>query len=124
MLGEVKSPFGGVPWVAAAPRADEAVAAEDPPRDVLVGRRGLERPQSPGLHADDHVPVTDGVPGGLNPRDPGMPRSVSLVLLPAQQVRQCATSQLHDRRGRRRASMRPSVPCKHNLRIRKHLQPD
>jgi hypothetical protein len=113
---------GAVPWAAGVPRADEAVAAQDAPRHVPVGRRGLDGPQCPGSHAGDRVPVTDGVPGGLDPGNPGMPRPVPLVQLPAQQVPYHAPAQLHDRRARWLTSIQSSVPFDHGTRIRKPVQ--
>ena len=62
------------------PGPDAAVGAERAPRDVVVGGWCFEGAHRLGAHARDAVMVADGVPGGLDPRDPCVPGHVSLML--------------------------------------------
>ncbi len=80
------------------PRTDLPVAAEHPARHPRVRARVLQGPHRTGADADHVVAVPDRIPGGLDPGHPGVPGSVPLVLLPAQQVRGAVPGQLHDRR--------------------------
>ena len=80
------------------PRADLPVAAEHPARHPRVCARVLQGLHRTGADADHVVVVPDRIPGGLDPGHPGVPRSVPLMLLPAQQVRGAVPGQLHDRR--------------------------
>jgi hypothetical protein len=73
----------GLGW---GPRADIAVIAEHPARDPGIGVRVLQGPYRSAADAGHVVAVPDRVPGGLDPGHPGVPGSVPLVLLPAQQV--------------------------------------
>ena len=52
-----------------------------------------------------------------------MPGSVSLVLFPAQQVRDTVPGELHDRRRPRPTAEQLIVEHSHRLRIRNHVLP-
>ena len=80
------------------PRPDPAVAAQPAARHPRVRGRVLQAPHRIGPDADHVVVMPDRIPGGLDPGHPGMPGSVPLVTLPAQQVRDAVPGQLHDRR--------------------------
>ena len=80
------------------PRPDPAVAAQHAAGHPHVRGRVLQAPHRIGAYADHVVAVPDGIPGGLDPGHPGMPGSVPLMLLPAQQMRDSVADQLHDRR--------------------------
>jgi hypothetical protein len=80
------------------PRPDPAVAAQHAAWHPRVLGRVLQAPHRIGTDADHVVAVPDGIPGGLDPGHPGMPGSVPLMLLPAQQMRDAVPGQLHDRR--------------------------
>jgi hypothetical protein len=68
------------------PGPDAPVAAEYALWYVLVCGRGLDGSYCLSAYACDLVPVADGVSGGPYPGDPRVPRPVSFVLFPAQQV--------------------------------------
>ena len=80
------------------PRPDPAVAAQHAARHPRIGGGALQAPHRIGADADHVVAVPDGIPGGLDPGHPGVPGSVPLVTLPAQQVRDAIPGKLHDRR--------------------------
>ena len=80
------------------PRPDPAVAAQHAAWHPRVRGGVLQAPHYIGADADHVVAVPDGIPGGLDPGHPGVPGSVPLMLLPAQQVRDAVPGELHDRR--------------------------
>ena len=80
------------------PRPDPAVAAQHAAWHSRVGGGVLQAPHCIGADADHVVAVPDRISGGLDPGHPGVPGSVPLVTLPAQQVRDAVPGKLHDRR--------------------------
>ncbi len=73
-----------------------AVATERAAWHVLVSIGALQAPDTVSAHAYHVVPMAYRVAGGLDPGNPCIPGPVSLVLLPAEQVGDCAPGHLHD----------------------------
>ncbi len=72
------------------------VAAEYPPRYILVCLRWLQRAQAADAHLD-HFALTPSA-GFLDPGHPGPPGTIALVPFPREQVPCDAARHLHQRR--------------------------
>ena len=106
------------------PEPDTAVIPPDPPRNLLVGVRRLQRAHRPGKDGDNLVPVPDRCTRGLHPRHPRVPGTIPLVLLPAQQVRDDPVPDLDQRRRPRHlAEHRPgAVSLSHATSMRTRIR--
>ena len=100
------------------PRPDMAVAAEHAAGNAGVRAGSLQAPHRFGADADHVVAVADRVSGGLDPGHPRMPGPVPLMLLPAQQMPDPVSGQLHDRRRPRLAAIQLPTLSSHTPKIR------
>lgn len=98
-----------------------AIAAEGAARYLFVCLGPLQLPYRIGSHAHHVVAVTWRVAGGLDPGDPRMPGSVSFMPLPAQQMANSASGQLHDRRRPWLAIEQPAILTSHKIMIRNRV---
>ena len=100
------------------PRPDMAVAAEHAAGNAGVRAGSLQAPHRIGADADHMVAVADRVSGGLDPGHPRVPGPVPLMLLPAQQMPDPVSGQLHDRRRPRLAAVQLPTLSSHTPKIR------
>lgn len=81
-------------WASRSPGPDPAVVAEHPPGHARVSLRRFERGQAGRLDRDNLVPGPRRIAAHLDPGNPRLPATVSLVLILGQQVAYLAAAHL------------------------------